>query len=663
MKDFKKDYYKILEIETFASVDEVKLAYRRQVKKHHPDLHPNNPDYGDLIKEINEAYEILSNKDERYAYDQFLLNKKAKQKTESTSTNPSSKNRRSYTKTTTIKNEERTYLKGEIFIKYYGKHEEREDENILREIFYKLKITQTDVVINQVHKLIPSEEFEKAFTENKPLHLDIKQPVSCRIIDKNNVLKSYKLHLYDLTVPVTRIINVTKHESESFGTIAGTFYAYVKEIKVHEDHRIVEECSGETGEKEKKFENGINYYREEYYNSDCSKFWGNWIADEIKETPKPTGRTQQSGNYSRYETYYASSKKMGWSRWKYTHNNKSQGNGCLASFGNIFVIAFILLLFIFLLPKFIFLLPFILIPILLSLIPSRIWYQLLRVIGLLYLLFFLSAISLLIFGTKYKKEKKVVTKPTTTIENPKYTPVTNPEESEKIIDTIITHNLDWEDYNGNKYNGNFSVTKSAFNQAHFYKENLNISSISDNNYDKIIFLLKEHDKSKLSGLYLMFDSIKLANKTNPKIFAELIVSFVQRIPYTIVLPDECDPQRYQDKFTARYLSNADARCDGYEKYGINTPVEFMANLNGDCDTRTLLLYTVLSHYNYDVALLSSAHYGHSIIGINLPYEGIAFNYGTQRYFFWETTAPNLKPGILSEEISNTDYWRISLKSK
>ena len=89
----------------------------------------------------------------------------------------------------------------------------------------------------------------------------------------------------------------------------------------------------------------------------------------------------------------------------------------------------------------------------------------------------------------------------------------------------------------------------------------------------------------------------------------------------------------------------------------------MSSLNGDCDSRTLLLYTMFTHYGYDVALFSSEYYNHSIIGVNLPINGIAYKNGNQRYVLWETTAPNIRAGFLPKEISNLNYWRISLKSK
>ena len=62
-----KNYYNILGVKKDASVDEIKKAFRRQAVKHHPDQG------GDEVKfkEINEAYEVLSNPDKRQRYDQF----------------------------------------------------------------------------------------------------------------------------------------------------------------------------------------------------------------------------------------------------------------------------------------------------------------------------------------------------------------------------------------------------------------------------------------------------------------------------------------------------------------------------------------------------------------------------------------------------------------
>ncbi|RME82283.1 MAG: molecular chaperone DnaJ [Caldilineae bacterium] len=65
-----RDYYEILGVGRNASPDEIKRAYRRLVKQYHPDIY-KGADADERIKEINEAYEVLSNPEKRNAYDRF----------------------------------------------------------------------------------------------------------------------------------------------------------------------------------------------------------------------------------------------------------------------------------------------------------------------------------------------------------------------------------------------------------------------------------------------------------------------------------------------------------------------------------------------------------------------------------------------------------------
>ena len=67
----KRDYYDILGINKGASDDEIKKAYRRLAKKHHPDLNKNNEDAALKFKEAGEAYSVLSDASKRERYDQY----------------------------------------------------------------------------------------------------------------------------------------------------------------------------------------------------------------------------------------------------------------------------------------------------------------------------------------------------------------------------------------------------------------------------------------------------------------------------------------------------------------------------------------------------------------------------------------------------------------
>jgi curved DNA-binding protein len=66
-----KDYYAVLGISKSASADEIKQAFRKLARKYHPDVNPGDKTAESKFKEINEAYEVLSDPDKRRKYDQF----------------------------------------------------------------------------------------------------------------------------------------------------------------------------------------------------------------------------------------------------------------------------------------------------------------------------------------------------------------------------------------------------------------------------------------------------------------------------------------------------------------------------------------------------------------------------------------------------------------
>lgn len=243
------------------------------------------------------------------------------------------------------------------------------------------------------------------------------------------------------------------------------------------------------------------------------------------------------------------------------------------------------------------------------------------------------------------------------IETTDYKPI----EEANTRDSIIRHFRVWKDYAGTEFKGYLTLKLSDWKLSEINHQNIpnNVESLYD--FNLVLQQLISNDSNRLSGVYALFDSLRLNNKLTEKPFAEAIVSCIQDIPYTLILDRACDPWLYDDQFINDYLSSGGA-CHPNIKYGIFSPVEFVATLDGDCDTRALLLYTILSHYRYDVVMLSSNVYRHSIIAINLPYLGISKVVNSKRYVLWETTQSRIPPGIFPDKMTNMNYWFVNLIS-
>ena len=67
-----ENHYKILRVKNFASIDEIKMAYRKLSKKFHPDVNDRDKFFEDKFIEIQLAYEVLSDTNRRIVYDESL---------------------------------------------------------------------------------------------------------------------------------------------------------------------------------------------------------------------------------------------------------------------------------------------------------------------------------------------------------------------------------------------------------------------------------------------------------------------------------------------------------------------------------------------------------------------------------------------------------------
>ena len=227
-------------------------------------------------------------------------------------------------------------------------------------------------------------------------------------------------------------------------------------------------------------------------------------------------------------------------------------------------------------------------------------------------------------------------------------------------DKFIRHNRVWKDFQGQQYKATVKILESNYSSSlawhQQYAENMN----SENDYERYLSAASKRDSASLTHLYSEMNTLAYNYKLTRKGFAEMLITFVQDIPYTLIVDSNCDPSLYKDNFIRKYLQEG-KQCYGYQRFGLLNPAEFTGTLLGDCDTRTLFLYTLFKHFNYDVIILGSQKYGHSILGINLPYHGIHKKVEGKSYFVVETTAQGMYPGILAPSISDMTYWKVNLK--
>ena len=72
-----RDYYEVLGVKRDASDDEIKKAYRKLARKFHPDLNPGDKTAEDQFKQLQAAYDVLSDAENRKLYDQYGENWRA----------------------------------------------------------------------------------------------------------------------------------------------------------------------------------------------------------------------------------------------------------------------------------------------------------------------------------------------------------------------------------------------------------------------------------------------------------------------------------------------------------------------------------------------------------------------------------------------------------
>jgi len=220
----------------------------------------------------------------------------------------------------------------------------------------------------------------------------------------------------------------------------------------------------------------------------------------------------------------------------------------------------------------------------------------------------------------------------------------------------------WIDNYGNPYEGVLQIRQQDYNNH----KHITSRFKHDNSkpfWGNLYNYLATTDAPKLDLIITMFSEIHASKKLNQMEFAEMVVSCIQDIPYAFVFQDACKAPELYEESIQEILLECPNCCIGNKKYGIQNPLSFLRNLKGDCDTRTVLIFTILKQFDYDVAILNSNEYRHSILGLNLPGKGNYKIYNGKKYLVWETTSKYFEVGDISPAHDNMKFWDVVLTSK
>lgn len=184
-------------------------------------------------------------------------------------------------------------------------------------------------------------------------------------------------------------------------------------------------------------------------------------------------------------------------------------------------------------------------------------------------------------------------------------------------------------------------------------------------YNKLYQNLIEFDKQKIDSITSLFVKESRDKKLNQLQTAEMVTTFIQEIPYVLVHQNTCKQVMElepSDSYLVKYHLEKKP-CLPNIPGGVQSPYEFLHNLKGDCDTRSLLGYAILKKLNISSSIWVSKVYGHCVLGIGLTVgNGVYKSIDGLKHYAVELTNKGFRLGMISPEQRDISNWDIALYS-
>ncbi|MFM7681907.1 MAG: hypothetical protein ACKO7P_04100 [Bacteroidota bacterium] len=232
-------------------------------------------------------------------------------------------------------------------------------------------------------------------------------------------------------------------------------------------------------------------------------------------------------------------------------------------------------------------------------------------------------------------------------------------------DLLSQKEITWWDFIKNKFDIAYATSATSFfesESAHAQKAEQIQAQNSVDYYTELYASMQAMDAPKLDSIVAKFRAKAQAKNLNSVQTAEMVCTFVQEIPYFLVHDYSCQKAVAESGsgFLAEYHSE-NKPCLPEIPGGVQSPYEFMHNLKGDCDTRSLLAFTILKELGISASVWISETYGHSVLGVGLPVgSGFYKEVNGRKHYAIELTAKGFRLGMISPEQQIESNWDIAL---
>ncbi len=248
--------------------------------------------------------------------------------------------------------------------------------------------------------------------------------------------------------------------------------------------------------------------------------------------------------------------------------------------------------------------------------------------------------------------------------------ITPPKETDtngdgKIDDEISSKEIKWYDFANAFYKANYNTSVSSFQnstlqQAELRNRITNYNSSADF-YGQFYSGLYKIDENKIRAISKIFSDSAAKKNMDALQTAEMVVTFIQEIPYYLVHEGTCEVAiQSGNTFMVEYHQKHKP-CLPNIVAGVQSPYEFLHNLKGDCDTRSLLAFSILKELNIASSVWVSEAYGHSILGVGVPVGyGIHKEINGVSHYGVELTAKGYRLGMVAPENNIPVNWDVAI---